>query len=179
MQARHADSEGVIEHRGVKIHYEVHGDGAPTILLLPTWTILHKRFWKMQVPYLARHHRVVTYDGPGNGLSDRPLSAAAYDQEAQVAYALAVLDATGTDRAVVVGLSRGANWALELAAHHASRDDHHRPIPRLGAIRRRACPPHGAGWTATHGRAVAGAAGSTGSAVGLDQVQLRVLDGAL
>jgi pimeloyl-ACP methyl ester carboxylesterase/predicted glycosyltransferase len=121
MQARHADSEGVIEHRGVKIHYEVHGNGAPTILLLPTWTILHKRFWKMQVPYLARHHRVVTYDGPGNGLSDRPLSAAAYDQEEQVAYALAVLDVTGTDRAVVVGLSRGANWALELAADHASR----------------------------------------------------------
>jgi pimeloyl-ACP methyl ester carboxylesterase len=121
MQARSADAEGFVEHEGVKIHYEVSGDGGPTILLLPTWTVLHKRFWKSQLPYLARHHRVVSYDGPGNGRSDRPLTPAAYDQAAQVGYALAVLDATGTDRAVVVGLSRAANWALELAADHPSR----------------------------------------------------------
>jgi pimeloyl-ACP methyl ester carboxylesterase/predicted glycosyltransferase len=121
MQARQADAEGFIEHGGVKIHYEVHGQGAPTILLLPTWTIVHKRLWKMQLGYLARHHRVVTYDGPGNGRSDRPVHSAPYDQQAQVAYALAVLDATDTDRAVVVGESQAANWALELAAEHASR----------------------------------------------------------
>ncbi|MGN9914324.1 alpha/beta fold hydrolase [Phytohabitans sp. LJ34] len=121
MRARRADAEGFVEHLGVKIHYEVHGSGGPTILLLPTWTIVHKRFWKLQVPYLARHFRVVTYDGPGNGQSDRPVTSEAYDQSAQVAYALAVLDATATDRAVVVGLSRAANWALELAAEHPSR----------------------------------------------------------
>ena len=69
MEARTADVEGYVESGGVRIHYEVHGIGDPTVLLLPTWTIVHKRFWKAQVPYLARHHRVVTYDGPGNGLS--------------------------------------------------------------------------------------------------------------
>jgi len=121
MEARQRDAEGYAEHLGVKIHYEVHGDGGPTILLLPTWTIVHKRFWKMQLAYLARHHRVVTYDGPGNGRSDRPLTANAYDQAAQVGYACAVLDATGTDRAVVVGLSYGGNIALDLAANHRSR----------------------------------------------------------
>ena len=87
MQARHADADGFVEHLGVKIHYEIHGDGGPTVLLLPTWTISHRRFWKMQLAYLARHYRVVTYDGPGNGRSDRPLDTAAYDQAAQVAYA--------------------------------------------------------------------------------------------
>ena len=106
MQVRHADADGFVE---------------PTMLLLPTWTLVHKRLWKLQAPYLARHHRVVTYDGPGNGRSDRPAAPAAYEQAAQVAYALAVLDATGTDRAVVVGLSKGANWALALAADHASQ----------------------------------------------------------
>jgi pimeloyl-ACP methyl ester carboxylesterase/predicted glycosyltransferase len=121
MRARLPDSEGYVEHLGVKIHYEIHGTGTPTILLLPAWTIVHKRFWKMQVPYLARHHRVVTFDGPGNGRSDRPLAPEAYDQAAQLAYALAVLDATGTDRAVLVGLSRAGNWVLELAAEHPSR----------------------------------------------------------
>jgi len=120
-RAREPDAEGYVERAGVKIHYEVYGDGGPTILLLPTWTIIHKRFWKLQVPYLARHHRVVTYDGPGNGRSDHPLDPAAYDHDRQVEYALDVLDATGTDRAVVVGLSLGALWALQLAGEHGDR----------------------------------------------------------
>ncbi|GAA3399033.1 alpha/beta hydrolase [Cryptosporangium minutisporangium] len=121
MKARSPDAEGYVEVGQVTIHYEVAGSGGPTILLLPTWTIVHKRFWKLQVAHLARHHRVVTYDGPGNGRSDRPVVPSAYDQSAQVAYALAVLDATGTERAVVVGLSRAANWALGLAADHPER----------------------------------------------------------
>ena len=121
MRARQADAERFIEHHGVKIHYEVYGEGDLTILLMPTWTIIHKRFWKMQVPYLARHYRVVTYDGPGNGRSDRPVEPVAYTQHEEVAYALAVLDATGTDRALVVGLSRAADWALDLAANHGDR----------------------------------------------------------
>jgi pimeloyl-ACP methyl ester carboxylesterase/predicted glycosyltransferase len=121
MRAREPDTEGVVERRGVGIGYEVFGGGEQTILLLPTWTIVHSRFWKLQIPHLARHFRVVTYDGPGNGRSDRPLDTAAYEQPAQVDYALGVLDATGTDRAVVVGLSQAANWALDLGANHPDR----------------------------------------------------------
>jgi pimeloyl-ACP methyl ester carboxylesterase len=73
MRAREPDTEGFVDRDGVKLPFEVFGDGEPTLLLLPTWTIIHARFWKAQVPYLARHFRVVTYDGPGNGGSDRPL----------------------------------------------------------------------------------------------------------
>jgi pimeloyl-ACP methyl ester carboxylesterase/predicted glycosyltransferase len=120
-RARQPDTDGYVERGGVKIHYEVYGEGGPTILLLPTWTIVHKRLWKLQIPYLARHHRVVTYDGPGNGQSDRPLDPTAYDHDRQVEYALDVLDATGTDRAITVGLSLGAMWALQLAGEHGDR----------------------------------------------------------
>jgi pimeloyl-ACP methyl ester carboxylesterase/predicted glycosyltransferase len=121
VRARAADTEGFVESGGVKIHYEVYGDGGPTLLLMPTWTIVHKRLWKGQIPYLARHHRVVTYDGPGNGRSDRPTDSRPYDQDAQVAYALSVLDATDTGAAVLVALSQAAYWALDLAANHADR----------------------------------------------------------
>ena len=40
MRARLADEEGFIEHDGVKVHYEVYGDGPLTILLMPTWTVI-------------------------------------------------------------------------------------------------------------------------------------------
>jgi pimeloyl-ACP methyl ester carboxylesterase len=121
MRAREPDAEGFVDHDGVKLHYEVAGSGETTLLLMPTWTIINARFWKAQVHYLARHHRVVTYDGPGNGRSERPLDAAPYRCERQGAAALAVMDATGTDRAVLVSLSMGSQWALWLMAHHPER----------------------------------------------------------
>ena len=121
MRARYPDDEGFVENNGVKVGYEVFGSGTPTLLLLPTWTIIHSRFWKLQVPYLARHFRVVTFDGPGNGRSDRPLDLNEYGAGPVARHALAVMDATATDRAVLVGLSAGATWALKLAADHPDR----------------------------------------------------------
>ena len=121
MRAREPDTEGYVDRDGVKLHYEVFGEGQPTLLLLPTWTIIHTRFWKAQVPYLARHFRVVTYDGPGNGRSDRPLDATPYGWEEQARAASAVLDATGTEAAVLVSLSMGALWALWLMANQPQR----------------------------------------------------------
>jgi pimeloyl-ACP methyl ester carboxylesterase len=120
-RARYADSEGYVERDGVRVHYEVFGSGEPTVLLLPTWSIIHSRAWKMQMPYLARHFRVVTFDGRGNGLSDRPEEPEAYAEEEYAADALAVLDATETARAFVVGHSMGAQRGLLLAAEHPER----------------------------------------------------------
>jgi pimeloyl-ACP methyl ester carboxylesterase len=120
-RARLPDAEGWVERDGVRVHWERHGDGEPTVLLLPAWSIIHSRQWKAQVPYLARHYRVLTFDPRGNGRSDRPPTAEAYDDDQYVADALAVLDATGTREAVLVGLSRGSRWAVELAATRPER----------------------------------------------------------
>ena len=57
---------------GLKVYWEVHGDGPTTVVLLPPNPISHSRLWKGQVHYLARHHRVLVYDGRGSGRSDRP-----------------------------------------------------------------------------------------------------------
>src|SRR5919109_1184257 len=121
MRARQPSREGYVERDGVKVHYEVFGAGDPTVLLLPTWSIIPPRHWKLQVPDLARRHRVVTFDGRGNGLSDRPAEPEAYRIAEFTADALAVMDATGTERAVLVALSLGATWALELGALHPER----------------------------------------------------------
>src|SRR3954454_4186460 len=120
-RARYPDSEGYVEREGVNVFYEVYGQGEPTILLLPTWSIIHSRTWKGQIPYLARHFRVLTFDGRGNGKSDRPSAPEAYVEEEVVADALAVMDATDTERAVLVSLSRGAERSLLLGANHPER----------------------------------------------------------
>jgi pimeloyl-ACP methyl ester carboxylesterase/predicted glycosyltransferase len=121
MRARHPDSSGRVERDGVGIHWRSFGEGEPTIVLLPTWSIIDSRHWKLQIPYLARNHRVVTFDGRGSGLSDRPRGPAAYTRHEYVADALAVLDATATERAVLVSLSRAGGWALQLAGYHGER----------------------------------------------------------
>lgn len=122
MRARTPDRTGVATRDGVRLAYEVHGEGHdPTVLLMPTWSIIHSRFWKAQVPYLARHHRVVTFDGRGCGASDRPTGAAAYAEHHYAEDAAAVMDATGTDQAVVVGLSCGGTYGVHLAARHPER----------------------------------------------------------
>jgi pimeloyl-ACP methyl ester carboxylesterase len=39
---------------------------------MPTWEIVHSRSWKFQIPYLARHCRVVTFDPRGNAAPTAP-----------------------------------------------------------------------------------------------------------
>ena len=121
MRACQPVADGYVERDGVKVHYELFGAGEPTVLLLPTWSIIHSRHWKMQVPYLARHCRVLTFDGRGNGRSDRPTEPEAYAESEFAADALAVMDATQTPRAVIVGFSMGAHRGLLLAADHPER----------------------------------------------------------
>jgi pimeloyl-ACP methyl ester carboxylesterase/predicted glycosyltransferase len=120
-RARYPDEDGYVERDGIRLYYEVYGSGEPTVLLLPTWSIIHSRHWKAQIPYLARHLRVVTFDGRGNGRSDRPAAAEAYAEREFAADAVAVMDATGTERAIVVGLSAGTLWGVLLAAEHPER----------------------------------------------------------
>ncbi len=121
LRAREPDDDGFIERNGIRIHWERFGEGEQTVLLLPTWSLVHAAQWKCQIPYLSRHFRVVTFDGRGNGRSDRPQDGPAYDEAEFVADALAVLDATGTERAALVGFSQGAQRGLLLAANHADR----------------------------------------------------------
>jgi pimeloyl-ACP methyl ester carboxylesterase/predicted glycosyltransferase len=119
-RARYPDEEGYVERDGVRVFWERYGEGEPTILLPPTWEIVHSRFWKCQIPYLARHGRVVTFDPRGNGGSDRPDGYDAYVRREFAEDALAVLDAAGVDRAVVVSWC-DMGESLILAAEHPER----------------------------------------------------------
>ena len=121
MRACQPSSDGYLERDGVKLYYEVFGTGDRTVLLMPTWQVVYSRLWKAQVPYLARHFRVVTFDARGNGRSDRPSGPEHYADTEIVDDTVAVLDATGTDRAVAAGFSMGGWWSTRLAAEHPER----------------------------------------------------------
>jgi pimeloyl-ACP methyl ester carboxylesterase/predicted glycosyltransferase len=121
MRARQPDRADVVERNGVKVAYEVVGAGEPGLLLIPAAPISHARSWKGLVPFLSRHFTVVTVDPRGNGPSDRPAGRAAYGPAEMLADQLAVLDAVGLTRAVVVAHCHAVPWALRLAADHAHR----------------------------------------------------------
>jgi pimeloyl-ACP methyl ester carboxylesterase len=122
-RARLPDETGrVTRPDGVRIAYEVYGLGDPTLVFLPSTPIVHSRQWKGQVPYLSRHYRVVTFDGRGNGRSDRPTEPDAYREERIVGDIEGVMDATGTHAAVLVGLCSDSVWrAIELASSKPDR----------------------------------------------------------
>lgn len=121
MRAQTPTRTDSVVRNGIRIHFEVYGSGEPTVLLMPTWSITYSRIWKAQIPYLARHFRVVTFDNRGNGDSDRPAGHLHYLPGEYVDDAVAVLDATDTRHAIVVGNSLGGHLAAILSALHPDR----------------------------------------------------------
>ena len=117
----------------------------PTVLLLPTWSIIHSRCWKMQIPYLARYHRVITFDPRGNGRSDRPAGANAYGEREFAADARGRPGRHRYRSRHIVGFSMGAQRSLLLAAEYparvagvvlSARRSHCRPLCRATCSRR-------------------------------------------
>ena len=66
-RARYPETEGFVERDGQRLFYEVYGEGEQTIFLLPTWSFAHSRHWKMQIAYLARHFRVLSWTAWATG----------------------------------------------------------------------------------------------------------------
>ncbi len=120
-RAVYPDQEATVDRDGVMIHWESYGGGDTTILFVPTWSIIHSRCWKQQIPDFARRHRVLTFDPRGNGRSSRPADPAAYSEYEFAADVLAVMDAAGDEQVVLVALSLGAQRALIVASEHPDR----------------------------------------------------------
>jgi pimeloyl-ACP methyl ester carboxylesterase/predicted glycosyltransferase len=121
MRAKLPRESGFVERDGVKLFYEIYGEGPETMLFVPPWSIVHSRVYKAQLPYFSDRCRCITYDARGNGKSDRPEGVEAYSLDNLVADALAVMDATAVDQAIIVGLSYGGYVTSVLAAYHPKR----------------------------------------------------------
>lgn len=121
MRARLPDREGLVARDGVRLYYEIYGNGPETMVFLPPWSIVHSRIYKAQLPYFSERFRCIAFDPRGNGRSDRPDDPRAYSLENSVGDALAVMDAAEAEKAILVGLSLGGLHACLLAAYHPER----------------------------------------------------------
>ena len=109
----------MLDRDGVKIHYEVTGEG-PVLLLTHGYSATGE-MWRGQLATLSPHFKVVTWDMRGHGASDYPQDQAAYSEEATVADMAALLDAVGATSAVVGGLSLGGYMSLAFHRAHPER----------------------------------------------------------
>jgi pimeloyl-ACP methyl ester carboxylesterase len=97
---------------GTPISYEVYGSGEPALVFVHGWSC-DARYWREQVPYFSKTHRVVTLDLAGHGHSGAQRSRytmAAFGEDVR-----AVAEATGSGSVILIGHSMGGTVIAEAA----------------------------------------------------------------
>lgn len=105
---------------GTALHYQLHGSGAPLLLLGGQSNSHH--WWDAVRDDFAAVFTTVVMDHRGTGESDRP-DTDTYSAPGFARDVVAVLDDAGIERAHVYGTSMGGRVAQWLAADHARRVD--------------------------------------------------------
>jgi len=98
---------------GVELHVEVSGAG-PDLLFLHEFSGDH-RSWGAQVEHFSRRYRCIVFSARGFAPSDVPQELERYSQQRAAQDVVAVLDAVGSERAHLVGMSMGAFTGLNVA----------------------------------------------------------------
>ena len=121
-EIRYASSDGV------QIAYEVFGSGPRDLVLVHGWVTNIELLWEQ--PRVARvlerlgsFCRVVNFDKRGTGLSDRVPVDRLPTLEQRMDDVRAVMDAAGSERAVVFGHSEGGPMSLLFAAAYPQRTE--------------------------------------------------------
>jgi pimeloyl-ACP methyl ester carboxylesterase len=109
----------ILDRDGVKIYYEVHGEG-PALFLTHGYSS-SSHMWAGQRELFGKHFKVIIWDMRGHGRSDYPSDPNAYSQAATVTDMAAILDAVGTKDAIVGGLSLGGYMSLAFRLAHPGR----------------------------------------------------------
>ena len=109
-----------LDRDGVRIHYDVHGEGERTLLLSHGWGA-SSRMFGANVAALAEQRTVITWDLRGHGRSDYPSDPARYSVPLAVGDMIGLLDTVGAERAVIAGHSLGGYLSLSLLLDHPER----------------------------------------------------------
>ena len=111
---------GTIKNNGQELYYEIHGEGAPLVLIMGIG--YDASLWGLyQVPALSKEFQVIVFDNRDVGRSSKangPYTIA--DMADDVA---GLMDGLQIKRAHMLGISMGGMIALEFALRHPERVD--------------------------------------------------------
>jgi pimeloyl-ACP methyl ester carboxylesterase len=106
-----------VEVDGVRLHYVERGSGTPVVLLHGNGVTLQDFEASGVFDLAVGHYRVLSFDRPGFGYSERPRTTV-WTPQAQAALIAKALAKLEVERAVVVGHSWGTLVALAMALNH-------------------------------------------------------------
>jgi class 3 adenylate cyclase len=112
------------DNEGVHLAYQVVGEGERDLVLVQGYLSHIDMDWEQPVMArfvraLASFNRVILFDKRGTGLSDRGVPIATLEE--RMDDARSVMDAAGSERAVLMGVSEGAPMCLLFAATYPER----------------------------------------------------------
>ena len=141
-----------IDVEGVQVHYAEIGEGDPLVLLHGNGSMLQDFMASGFVKAAAKHYRVIAFDRPGYGYTERPRSTI-WTPAAQAGLLRSALHRIGVSNALVLGHSWGASVAIALGLE--TPGDGPRPDPGERLLLR-VCPRRrrldvGAGRAASRG----------------------------
>ena len=111
-------SSGYAPVNGLKMYYEIHGDGKPLVLLHGSFMTIDLNFAQL-IPELAKSHKVIALEMQGHGRTGDIDRAYSYSSLASDIDGL--LNHLKIDSADVLGYSLGGTVAFELAIKHPER----------------------------------------------------------
>ena len=111
---------------GTHIGYQVYGSGPYDLVLNDGWLSCIDANWQLEdfadvYRAFAKRARVIAFDRRGFGVSDRPTTPDAMTLEISMDDLRQVMDAAGSERAVLLGIEAGAGVSLLFAASYPQR----------------------------------------------------------
>ncbi|MDP0492354.1 MAG: alpha/beta hydrolase [Verrucomicrobiota bacterium JB023] len=106
-----------IETNGIKMHYEVHGEGEPVICIMGITA--SNEVWEPHVEEWKKHFQCITPDNRGVGCTEKP--EIDYTSEMMADDIAGLMDGAGIDSAHVVGCSMGSIVGQQLALRHPAK----------------------------------------------------------
>jgi len=141
---------------GTKLHYLERGSGPALVLLHGNGTMLQDFVASGLIDRLAKDYRVIAFDRPGFGYSERP-SGIVWDPDAQAGLIQSTLRELGVSEAIVLGHSWGTLVGLALATNYPAQvraliviSGYYFPTPRLDAALAAISAMPGIGAVITH-----------------------------
>ncbi|MBP7963673.1 MAG: alpha/beta hydrolase [Caldilineaceae bacterium] len=114
---------------GLTVHYKEVGQGEPTLILLHGFGASLFTWHEVMDPLAQMGHRVIAFDRPAFGLTERPVEwnpadwtgGSPYSPDAQVDLVIGLMDELGIGQAILVGNSAGGTVSMMAALTRSER----------------------------------------------------------